>query len=163
MAVAPKDATGCFDLLRAEQIKPIQESKGLPASINTCRIKVLQGMERHVKTAGKISTASFKYTPENTIGGIGQGAGTGPQDGNCVVGLVKDVHEDTTPGFTFEHPTGEADEEDERHGPGFIDDQFDVIDLETNAVNTSIPACQAILQSWQNLLNVTGGDLNLAK
>ena len=45
MVVAPKDATGCFDLLGAEAIKPIQESKGLPASINTFRIKVLQNME----------------------------------------------------------------------------------------------------------------------
>ena len=68
------------------------------------------------------------------------------------------------PGFTFEHPTGEEEEEDERHGPGFIDDQFDVIDLETNEAHSSIPACQANLQSWQNVLNVSGGDLvSLAK
>ena len=64
------DATGCFDLLRAEAIRPIQESKGMPRGINACRIAVLQNMERHVKTAGKISSGSINYTKENTFGGI---------------------------------------------------------------------------------------------
>ena len=63
-------------------------------------------MERHVKTAGKVSKGSFKYTLENTIGGIGQGAGSGTQDGNDDIGLIKDVYADTTPGFTFQHPSG---------------------------------------------------------
>ena len=30
MIIAPKDATGCFDLLHVEQICTIQESKGMP-------------------------------------------------------------------------------------------------------------------------------------
>ena len=34
LAIAPKDATGCFDLLRMEAIKPIQESKGMPKGLN---------------------------------------------------------------------------------------------------------------------------------
>ena len=132
MIIAPKDATGCFDLLRVEQIRTIQESKGMPRGINACRIKVLHGMERHVKTAGKVSKGSFKYTLENTIGGIGQGAGSGTQDGNDDIGLIKDVYADTTPGFTFQHPSGAKEEEDTRHGPGFIDDQIDVTELDTN-------------------------------
>ena len=45
MIIAPKDATGCFDLLHTEAIRPIQESKGMPSGINAYRIKVLQGME----------------------------------------------------------------------------------------------------------------------
>ena len=59
MMIAPKDATGCFNLLRAEAIRPIQEAKGMPSGINNaCRIAVLHNMERHIKTAGKISNAS---------------------------------------------------------------------------------------------------------
>ena len=166
MIIAPKDATGCFDLLRVEQIRTIQKSKGMPRGINACRIKVLHGMEeRHVKTAGKVSKGSFKYTLENKIGGIGQGPGSGTQDGNDDIGLIKDVyHADTTPGFTFQHPSGEKEEEDTRHGQGFIDDQIDVTALDTsNDAATSLPQCQQSQQIWQNLLNVTGGDLSLTK
>ena len=120
--------------------------------------------ERHVKTAGKVSKGSFKYTLENKIGGIGQGPGSGTQDGNDDIGLIKDVyHADTTPGFTFQHPSGEKEEEDTRHGPGFIDDQIDVTELDTNDAATSLPQCQQSQQIWQNLLNVTGGDLSLTK
>ena len=79
MMLAPKDATGCFDMLRAEAIRSIQESKGMmPRGINACRISVLQNMEQHVKTAGKISSHSIKYSKENTFGGVGIGAGSGP-------------------------------------------------------------------------------------
>ena len=61
LAIAPKDATGCFNLLQMEAIKPIQESKGMPKGLGECRIKVLQNMDRHVKTAGRISQGSFGY------------------------------------------------------------------------------------------------------
>ena len=77
-----------------EAIKPIQESTGMPKGLGECRIKVLQKMDRHVKTAGcSISQqGSFGYNINNAIGGIGQGSGSGPQDGNCQVGVIKDVH-----------------------------------------------------------------------
>jgi len=126
MMIAPKDATGCFDLLRAEAIRSIQESKGMPRGINACRISVLQNMERHVKTAGKISSRSIKYSEENTIGGVGIGAGSGPQDSNDQYGVLKDVHAEITPGFTYQHPSGAEEESDTRHGPSFIDDQIDM-------------------------------------
>ena len=45
----------------------------------------------------------------------------------------------------------------------FIDDQIDLTELETNDAATSLPACQGTQQIWQNLLNVTGGDLSLPK
>ena len=91
----------------------------MPRGINACRIKVLHGMERHVKTAGKISTGSFKWTTKKTIGGIGIGSGSGTQDCNDDIGFINDVYADTTPGFTYNHPSGEKSEEDTRHGPGF--------------------------------------------
>ena len=163
LAIAPKDATGCFNLLRMEAIKPIQESKGMPKGLGECRIKVLQNMDHHVKTAGRISQGSFGYNINNTIGGIGQGSGSGPQDGNDQIGLIKDVHEDTTPEFTFSHPTGDPEQENTRHGPGFIDDQLDLIALRTQATESSKQFIQDTLQHWQNLLNLTGGDLNLSK
>ena len=147
-----------------EAIKPIQESKGMPKGLGKCRIKVLQNMDRHVKTAGSISQGSFGYNINNTIGGIGQESGSGPQDGNYQIGVIKDVHEDTTPGYTLSHPTGDPEQEDTRHGPGFIDDQFDLIALRTQQAESLKQFIQDTLQHWQNLLkNVTGGDLNLSK
>ena len=154
---------GGSNILRAEAIRPIQESKGMPRSINACRIEVLHNMERHVKTAGKVSTNSIKYSSTNTLGGIGIGAGSGPQDGNDQFGLLKDAHGAMTPGFTYQFPTGDPAKTDTRHGPGFIDDQIDIADLCTQDAETSLPHCRRTLQLWQNLLHVSGGDLSLAK
>lgn len=92
IAIAPKDATGCFDLLRREIIKVIQESKGMPKEFGECVVQTLHGMERHIRLAGKLSKKSFKYNSSNNIGGIGQGSGEGPQDGNDMIGLLKDIH-----------------------------------------------------------------------
>ena len=105
-AIAPKDATGCFDLLRREIIKVIQESKGMPKEFGECVVQTLHGMERHIRLAGKLSKKSFKYNNINNIGGIGQGSGEGPQDGNDMIGLLKDVHSKTTRGCTLHHPDG---------------------------------------------------------
>ena len=79
---------------------------------------------------------------------------------NCQIGVIKDVHEDTTPGYTLTHPTGDPEQEDTRHGPGFIDDQLDLIALRTQQAESLKQFIQDTLQHWQNLLNVTGGDLN---
>ncbi|GFH47803.1 hypothetical protein CTEN210_04279 [Chaetoceros tenuissimus] len=161
IAIAPKDATGCFDLLRREIIKVIQESKGMPKEFGECVVQTLHGMERHIRLAGKLSKKSFKYTTSNNIGGIGQGSGEGPQDGNDMIGLLKDVHAKTTRGCTLLHPNGEHSIV--RHGGGFIDDQIDVISLDSQEAINEKDMVEGILLHWQNLLNVSGGDLSINK
>ncbi|GFH57254.1 hypothetical protein CTEN210_13730 [Chaetoceros tenuissimus] len=161
IAIAPKDATGCFDLLRREIIKVIQESKGMPKEFGECVVQTLHGMERHIRLAGKLSKKSFKYNSSNNIGGIGQGSGEGPQDGNDMIGLLKDVHTKTTRGCTLLHPDGVQSLT--RHGGGFIDDQIDVISLDTQVAEQEKELVEDILLQWQNLLNVSGGDLSINK
>eukprot|EP00979_Chaetoceros_neogracilis_P019412 scaffold12301_cov872-Chaetoceros_neogracile.AAC.1 len=68
MVMAPKDATGCFDLIRAEFIKLIQDSKGVPPSTTTAKALITKNMKRHVQTGNGISKSSFQWTPENNIG-----------------------------------------------------------------------------------------------
>jgi hypothetical protein len=60
-------------------------------------------MKRHVQTGNGISTStsSFQWTPENNIGGIGQGNGEGPQACNDQMGLLKTIHCKQTAGFTI--------------------------------------------------------------
>ena len=79
--------------------------------------------------------------------------------------MLKDIiHANITPGFTYKYPTGNDEDKDTRHGPGFIDDQIDVADLDTHDAATSLPQSQNTLQAWQNLLHVSGGgDLSLPK
>jgi len=37
MLIAPKDVTGCFDLMRLELVKLIQDSKGVPKNTKKAR------------------------------------------------------------------------------------------------------------------------------
>jgi hypothetical protein len=161
IAIASKDATGCFYLLRREVVEIIQEAKGMPRELGASVVATLHGMRRHVRTAGRVSQHSFTYTSENNIGGFGQGNGEGPQGGNDQLGALKNIHEKTTRGCTLSHPNGK--DSITRHGGGFIDDQIDTILLPTNVADETIPIVEDTLQRWQDLLNVSGGDLSLTK
>ena len=133
----------------------------MPRELGASVVATLHGMKRHVRTAGRISANSFTYTSENNIGGFGQGNGEGPQGGNDQLGALKNIHEKTTIGCTLHHPNGE--DALTRHGGGFIDDQIDTIQLPSNVAQETIPLVENVLQRWQNLLNVSGGDLSLPK
>eukprot|EP00979_Chaetoceros_neogracilis_P016489 scaffold8199_cov265-Chaetoceros_neogracile.AAC.1 len=77
------------------------------------------------------------------------------------MGLLKTIHCKQTAGFTITHPSG--NQRFVIHGPGLIDDQMDLIGLPSNELSPHLPLITATLQLWQNLLNVTGGDLSRPK
>jgi hypothetical protein len=77
------------------------------------------------------------------------------------MGLLKTIHCKQTAGFTITHPSG--NKRFVIHGPGLIDDQMDLIGLPSNELSPHLPLITATLQLWQNLLNVTGGDLSRPK
>lgn len=101
---------------------------------------------------------SFTYTTENNIGGYGQGNNEKPQGRNDQLGALKNIHKKTTIGCKLHHPNGE--DASTRHGGGFINDQIDTILLPSNVTQETIPVVEDVLQRWQNLLNVSGGDLS---
>jgi len=104
MLIAPKDATGCFDLMRPELVKFIQDSKGIPKNTTKATTMVLSKMKKYVCTEHGTSTQYIQKTSENNIGGIGQGAGNGPQGSTCQTGLLKTIHGKMCPGMNITHP-----------------------------------------------------------
>ena len=92
MVMAPKDATGCFDLIRPELIKLIQDSKGVPTVTTSAKALITKNMKRFVQTGNGLSKTSFQWNSENNIGGIGQGNGERPQACNDKMGLLKTIH-----------------------------------------------------------------------
>ena len=118
-------------------------------------------MKKYLRTDHGTSTQYIQKTPENNIGGIGQGAGNGPQGSNCQTGLLKTVHGKMRPGMNITHPN--HTDNISIDGPGFIDDQIDTATLPSQTLQDNIQLITPILQSWQNLLNTTGGDLSLTK
>ena len=161
MVMAPKDATGCFDLIRPGLIQLIQDSKGVPITTTSAKALIIKNMKRFVQTGNGLLSTSFQWTPENNIGGICQENGEGPQACNDKMGLLKTIHSRESTGFTITHPSGER--RFAIHGPGLIDDQIDLISLPTNPLASHSPLTTTILQRQQNLLNVTGGDLARSK
>jgi len=161
MLIAPKDATSCFDLMRPELVKLIQDSKGVPANTTKATTMILSKMEKYVRTDHGTSIQYIQKTPENNIGGIGQGAGNEPQGSNCQTGLLKTIHGKTCPGMNITHPLQTNNLR--ILGPGFIDDQIDTATLPTQKLLDNTQLITHILQSWQDLLNATEGDLSLEK
>ena len=115
-------------------------------------------MKKFVQTGHGRSSNPVQRTPENNLGGIGQGSGEGPQACNDQMGPLKTIHQKKSPGYTSTHPDGVQSVT--VHGPGFIDDQLDLISLPTNTLAPHLERTTSILQSWQDLLNTTGGDLS---
>ena len=132
MVMAPKDATGCFDLIHLELIKLIQDSKGVPTAMTSAKPLITKNMKRLVQTGNGLSKTSFQWTPENNNGGIGQGNGKGPQACNDQMGLLKTIHARESNSLTITHPSGEL--RFVIHGPGLIDDQIDLISLPSNSL-----------------------------
>ena len=161
MLIAPKDATGCFDLMRPELVKLIQDSKGVPTNTTKATTMILSKMARYVRTDHGTSTQYIQKTSDNNIGGIGQGAGNGPQGSNCQTGLLKTIHGKTCPGMNITHPL--QTNSFRIFGPGFIDNQIDTATLPSQKLTENTQLITHILQSWQDLLNATGGDLSLEK
>ena len=118
--MATKDATRCFDLIRPELIKLIQDSKGVPTPTTSAKALITKNMKRFVQTGNGLLEISFQWTLENNIGGIGQGNSEGPQACNDQMGLLKTIHARESKGLTITHPSGE--QRFVIHGPGLIDD-----------------------------------------
>jgi len=107
IVMAPKDATGCFDLIRPELIKLIQDSKGVPTVTTSAKALITKNMKHFVQTGNGLSKTSFQWNPEKNIGGIGQGNGEGPQACNDQMGLLKTIHARESQGLTISHPSGD--------------------------------------------------------
>ena len=68
MIIAPKDATGCFDLIRPELIQLIQNSKGVPPATTSAKTTIQQNMKTFVQTGYGRSAQPVQRTPENNLG-----------------------------------------------------------------------------------------------
>jgi len=84
-------------------------------------------MKKYVRTDHGTSIQYIQKTSENNIGGIGQGAGNGPQGSNCQTGLLKTIHGKMCPGMNITHPV--QTNNIRIYGPGFIGDQIDTATL----------------------------------
>jgi len=121
MIIAPKDLTGCFNLIQPELIHLIQISKGVPPESTSAKTNIQQNMHKFVQTGHGHSALPIKRTAESNLGGIGQGSGEGPQACNDQMGLLKTIHGKNSPGYTSDHQ--DSEQNITTHGPGFIDFQ----------------------------------------
>ena len=60
IVMAPKDVTGCFDLIWPEFIKLIQDSKVVPTTTTSAKVLITKNMKRFFQTGIGLSVTSFQ-------------------------------------------------------------------------------------------------------
>ena len=158
------DATGCYDRIIPPLAAIHLQSLGLEDLIAVFLARFMFMAKRFVKTKHRVSKNSIRTTKENPLFGIGQGNGGGPAiwlahltvmftaltsicDG-LVVCCIKGLEYLTTV------------------GTGYVDDVTLVVSLAPEDPQTELNVkqkLQKMASTWEKLLYITGGKLELSK
>ena len=170
-ATFDNDAKACFDRI-VKNIMMLQ-SRNLGMTKKACItfVKFLRGMQFHQKTQVGTSEAFFEALA-NLIEGVGQGAKWSAIMWSQISPVLKKLSKLKSGGITFESPTGRKTTS--RGADGFVDDAtlwrnfFHHLKKETPEVGGQeirqlIRELEEAAQYWEQLLDTTGGKLELEK
>jgi hypothetical protein len=162
------DAASCFDRIIINFAMLLCRRQGVPA--NTCLMAalVLLQADYFVKTAHGISPNSYSSTASHRTHGPGQGSRIGPALWVLISCLMFKAMDSLCHGAEFCDPTQAFSHQ--RTGDGFVDDVANIFNFGLAAMITAkyseqmiAQGMQAEAQTWERLLNSTGGALELSK
>ena len=162
------DATGCYDRIVTSVGMMACRRLGMTPHATKCHAATLFNMKYAVKHAYGVSDDHYGSTELEPLFGTGQGSGASPAIwlGVAVIllnALDRISHEDDIPGLSFSDPWNELNE-CWRVG-AFVDDTnqgvMDPAGLRTK--DELIETLRQAGQTWEKLLHISGGCLNLAK
>ena len=135
--------------------------------VNPCMqiCKILLEAKYYLRTAIKESTSYWHHSPDTPIYGTGQGSGISP--GVCCVTFsdLFNLHSDISTGSKYLSPVNNATMT--IHNIGYVDDTTTTVcnHSHNNPLNTQqlTQSIQSDLQTWSNLLCLSGGTLEFSK
>ena len=162
------DATGCYDRIVTSVGMMARRRLGMTPHATRCQAETLRKMKYSVKHAFGTSDLHYTSTDDAPLFGTGQGSGASPAIWLGVVvillnSLDRISAEDNVPGLAFNDPWNDISES-WRVG-AFVDDTNQGVmdptgDLSPTAL---IEHLRQAGQTWEKLLHISGGCLNLAK
>ena len=165
LCIGPNDASQCYDRLIPNQALLSCMSHGMPTSAAKCIGATLFNAKYYLRTSTSQSASYWSHTPLTPVYGTGQGSGISPGICCVVYSDLFDVHSTVSPGSVYTSP--DLTNKVSISNIGFVDDTTTTITDHgcNNSVTPTklITSLQSSLQSWADILHVSGGALELTK
>ena len=175
-AILFNDANGCYDRIVPTLCEMAMRARGCPKGIAKCHTLTQKGMKHRIRIATGVSKGliTFDETEEQVndgqnivtlkgkTGRIGQGGGAGPMAWIAVIDIMLEAYRKLCPGALSEDPLM-------LYTIcywliSYVDDNTIVIGFNDNTTQTEIlNTLEKNLGSWRRLLQLTGGDIDVAK
>ena len=164
MARFDNDASACYDRIIVALGMLAARKCGMPSNAIRTHAEALEFMKYQVKTIHRISEDNYHGTIFAPLFGIGQGSGASPAVWLTLVVILLQTMDRLIPDrMNFTPITGPYAHS--RLADAFVDDtSMDFTsDSDSVTLNELIRRLQTIAQTWEHLLFLSGGKLNLGK
>ncbi len=158
------DASGCFDRILPPLASVHMRAMGLHQSIGTLVARLMFQARRYVKTHHGVSKRNIRTTKKNVLHGIGQGNGGGPAMWIAHLTIMFAAISSVCSGFVLtciqKLKTAMS------VGTGYVDDVTLGLSIPRDQSQTEHKVYRHIkrmAQTWEKLLYITGGRLELSK
>ena len=162
-AFLDNDAIGCFDRILVSMGMIACRRLGMPRSAIRSQAATLQHMRYVVKTVHGVSKDNYHGTLFAPLFGTGQGSGSSPAIWTAVsVILLNAFDQLVKEGFSFQDPWNQVSVH--HKGQAFVDDTWRGLTVApTTSYDDLVVKLETIAQTWERLLNISGGALNMSK
>ena len=170
------DAIGCYDRIVPTLCEIAMIKKGCPRGIAKCHTLTQKNMEHKIRTAAGVSDGCIRFSEQQLqvkangnivfiqglTGGIGQGGGGGPMAWITIIAIMVEAYRKLCSG-------AEATDVTNIYTMmywiiSYVDDNTLVTNFRNNETNEEIiRKMTGNLRSWQRLLQITGGDIDIDK
>ena len=175
-AILFNDAIGCYDRIVPTICDLAMRARGCPKGIAQCHTLTQKGMKHRIRIATGVSEGLIKFnindkqtmkgnqllSIQGRTGGIGQGGGAGPIAWIAVIDIMLEAYRKLCPGalavdpfllYTICYWL-----------ISYVDDNTIVIGFQDGTTRKDIlDTLTSNLRSWRNLLQLTGGDIDVEK
>ena len=158
------DASACYDRIIIALAMLAARKCGMPTHAVRTHSDALFFMRYTVKTVYGISEDSYQGTVFAPLFGTGQGSGASPSAWLTLVVILLQTLDRLIPDrINFSSPKGDL--QHSRLSDAFVDDTYlgFTSSDDTATLESLINRLQAIAQTWEHLLFLSGGKLNLSK
>ena len=156
------DANGCFDRQLRNLIAALTRRQGIDKNASKCQTSTLEEMEHSVRIKQGLSTEIIRHSTEKPIFGSGQGSGAGVVNWHAHNETIIATYKEFFPGATMKSP--DSSKIAVQDVISFVDDNKLVHDFPPSTTNEQALAhCEHSLTTWQTIMTLTGGSLELAK
>ena len=157
------DASAYFNRQLRNLIGPLNQRSGATTEMNRCQTLTLQGMKHQVKIAQGVSDGFFMHTEDTPVFGSGQGSGAEVPNWHSHNETITSTYKEFHKGITMATPDG--DTAVEQDVVSFVDDNTLLDECEPTIAAPAEMHQQAAhsLTSWQRIMRITGGAVELPK